>query len=115
MATVLVHMNYLNNVTDDITSILSVLKLRTKLLACFVFRIKMPYVYVGHAHGFAKGKTLWEIIGNLKNFGVGRIFTRDIYKYPEPTYFKVVKVEPVQSPPVITYDVSIQEYLIEFY
>lgn len=47
------------------------------------------------------GKTLWEILGNLKNFGVGRIVKRNIYeRYPEPTYFRILKVETLPPPKV---------------
>lgn len=49
--------------------------------------------YVGRTTDF-KGKTLWEIVGNLKNFGVGRIIVRSVFeRYPEPSYMKIVKVE----------------------
>ncbi|XP_045495605.1 uncharacterized protein LOC123694258 [Colias croceus] len=49
--------------------------------------------YVGRTTDF-KGKTLWEIVGSLKNFGVGRLIVRQMFqRYPEPTYMKIVKVE----------------------
>ncbi|CAK1556197.1 unnamed protein product [Leptosia nina] len=49
--------------------------------------------YVGRTTDF-KGKTLWEIVGSLKNFGVGRLITRQVFqRYPEPTFMKIVKVE----------------------
>lgn len=40
------------------------------------------------------GKTLWEILGNLKDFGVGRIIVRNTYanKYKEPCYMKILEV-----------------------
>lgn len=42
------------------------------------------------------GKTLWEIVGNLKNFGIGRLVITSTYlKYPEPSFFKIVKVQPL--------------------
>uniref|UniRef100_A0A1B6EQ94 28S ribosomal protein S34, mitochondrial n=1 Tax=Cuerna arida TaxID=1464854 RepID=A0A1B6EQ94_9HEMI len=45
------------------------------------------------------GKSLWEIVGNLKNFGVGRLVKRNIYeRYPEPTYFRILKVETLPPP-----------------
>jgi len=48
---------------------------------------------VGRTTDF-KGKTLWEIVGNLKNFGVGRIVVRSMFeRYPESSYMKIVKVE----------------------
>lgn len=41
------------------------------------------------------GKTLWEIIGNLRNAGIGRLITRNSYdRYEEPSFFKVISVEP---------------------
>lgn len=66
----------------------------------------MPYKYIGRTHDF-KGKTVWEIIGNLKNFGVGRVISRNmLQRYKEPTYLKILKVEalPNVAP---DYDVSI--------
>lgn len=51
------------------------------------------------------GKTLWEIVGCLKGFGVGRIIQRGMYvdAYPEQTYYKIVEVkaEPNEVPPKI--------------
>lgn len=49
--------------------------------------------YVGKKSKFV-GKTLWEIIGNLKDFGVGRIIVRDSFanRYPEPCYLRVLEV-----------------------
>lgn len=53
----------------------------------------MPIKYFGRTTDF-KGKTVWEIIGNLKNFGVGRIIARSMFeRYPEPSYLKIMKVE----------------------
>lgn len=47
------------------------------------------------------GKSLWEILGNLKNCGVGRYVKRNIYeRYPEPTYFRILKVEAMPVPEV---------------
>ncbi|KFB48790.1 AGAP006953-PA-like protein [Anopheles sinensis] len=49
--------------------------------------------YIGRTNDF-RGKTLWEIVGNLKNFGVGRIVVRSMFeRYPEPSFMKIVKVE----------------------
>ncbi|KAG4079888.1 hypothetical protein HA402_015019 [Bradysia odoriphaga] len=54
--------------------------------------------YIGRTNDF-KGKTLWEILGNLKNHGVGRIVIRQMFqRYPEPTYMKIVKVEAMPNP-----------------
>ncbi|XP_050547378.1 uncharacterized protein LOC126909053 [Daktulosphaira vitifoliae] len=54
----------------------------------------MPPKLIGRATNLY-GKTLWEIIGNLKNAGVGRLITRNSYdRYEEPSFFKVLAVEP---------------------
>ncbi|KAI5697643.1 28S ribosomal protein S34, mitochondrial [Diaphorina citri] len=56
----------------------------------------MPIKYIGRTTDFA-GKTLWEILGNLKGYGVGRLLYRQRFqRYPEPCYFKILKVQPVQ-------------------
>lgn len=49
--------------------------------------------YVGKSSKFA-GKTLWEILGNLKDFGVGRIIVRNSYlqRFKEPCYLKILEV-----------------------
>ncbi|XP_066248433.1 small ribosomal subunit protein mS34 [Euwallacea similis] len=58
----------------------------------------MPYKYIGRTHDF-KGKSLWEIVGNLRNMGVGRIVTRTKFeRYPEPSYMKILKVETLPQP-----------------
>ncbi|XP_056629710.1 uncharacterized protein LOC130440510 [Diorhabda sublineata] len=58
----------------------------------------MPYKYIGRTTYF-KGKSLWEIVGNLKNFGVGRIVVRsNLEKYPEKSYMKILKVETLPNP-----------------
>lgn len=65
----------------------------------------MPYKYIGRTTDF-KGKTLWEILGNLKNFGIGRIIGRNRFqRYSEPCYIKVLKVEVLQNCKP-SYDVS---------
>ncbi|KAL9699498.1 hypothetical protein quinque_002939 [Culex quinquefasciatus] len=49
--------------------------------------------YIGRTTDF-KGKTLWEIVGNLKNFGVGRVVVRSMFeRYPEPSFMRIVKVD----------------------
>lgn len=66
----------------------------------------MPYKYIGRTTDF-KGKTLWEILGNLKNLGVGRIIGRNMFqRYPEPSYIKVLKVEAEFNPKNPSNDVS---------
>lgn len=54
----------------------------------------MPIIkYIGRKTDF-KGKTLWEIVGSLKNFGVGRIVVRSMFeRYPEKSFMKILKVE----------------------
>lgn len=55
---------------------------------------------VGRTTDF-KGKTLWEIVGNLKGHGVGRYVMRNMFsRYPEPSYMKIVKVEAVSPNPI---------------
>lgn len=60
--------------------------------------------YVGRKSELV-GKTLWEILGNLKDFGVGRIILRNSLasRYPEPSYFRILKVtaQPNYIPPKI--------------
>ncbi|XP_076627182.1 mitochondrial ribosomal protein S34 [Colletes latitarsis] len=52
----------------------------------------MPVKYIGRTTTF-KGKPLWEILGNLKNYGIGRIIVRSQHeRYPEPSYIKILKV-----------------------
>lgn len=60
--------------------------------------------YVGKKSEVA-GKTLWEILGNLKDFGVGRIILRNsqVSRYPEPCYYRILEVhaQPNYIPPKI--------------
>nr|CAH7718529.1 unnamed protein product [Callosobruchus chinensis] len=53
----------------------------------------MPYKYIGRVTDY-KGKTLWEILGNLKNNGVGRIVARNKFE----CYYKILKVETLANP-----------------
>nr|CAH7727077.1 unnamed protein product [Callosobruchus chinensis] len=53
----------------------------------------MPYKYIGRVTDY-KGKTLWEILGNLKNNGVGRIVARSKFE----CYYKILKVETLANP-----------------
>ena len=54
----------------------------------------MKTIYVGRKGNF-HGKRVWEILANLKNFGIGRMITRSILsKYPEPSYHIIKRVEP---------------------
>ncbi|XP_055913331.1 uncharacterized protein LOC129946970 [Eupeodes corollae] len=53
--------------------------------------------YIGRKTDF-RGKPLWEILGNLKNHGVGRIVVRSMFeRYPEPSFMKILKVEAVPN------------------
>lgn len=53
---------------------------------------------VGRTTDF-RGKTLWEIVGNLKNHGIGRYVQRNMFqRYPEPSYMKIVRVEALANP-----------------
>lgn len=46
-----------------------------------------------------RGKTLWEIVGNLRNHGVGRVVQRNMFlRYPEPSFMKIMKVEALPNP-----------------
>ncbi|XP_076242033.1 mitochondrial ribosomal protein S34 [Calliopsis andreniformis] len=52
----------------------------------------MVIKYIGRTTTY-KGKPLWEILGNLKNFGVGRMVIRSQHeRYSEPCYMKILKV-----------------------
>lgn len=52
------------------------------------------------------GKTIWEIVGNLKDYGIGRIIVRNdhLKKYDTPCYFRIQEIQthqflpPVQKP-----------------
>lgn len=67
----------------------------------------MPYIYIGRTTYF-KGKTIWEIVGNLKNFGVGRVLVRSRFEhYPEPSYIRIKSVEPEANPEKPSMDVSL--------
>jgi len=66
----------------------------------------MPIKFIGRTTDF-KGKPLWEILGNLKNYGVGRIVIRNRFqRYPEPCYMKILKVAALPAPEPSTYQVS---------
>ena len=56
----------------------------------------MSKIYYGKKTKYC-GKRAFEILVRLKNFGVGRILQRNMFKeeFPnEPTYYQVVQVEP---------------------
>lgn len=57
--------------------------------------------YIGRTTDF-KGKTLWEIVGDLKDYGIGRMIIRNMFqRYPEPCYLRVLKVETVDDEVII--------------
>jgi len=54
----------------------------------------MKTIYIGRKNYFV-GKTIWEILSHLKNFGVGRMVTRNMLsRHPEPSYHIIKRVEP---------------------
>ncbi|XP_029672324.1 28S ribosomal protein S34, mitochondrial [Formica exsecta] len=64
----------------------------------------MPIKLIGRTTDF-KGKPLWEILGNLKNFGVGRLVIRNRFqRYPEPCYMKILKVAAMPLPDALHID-----------
>jgi len=66
----------------------------------------MPIKFIGRTTDF-KGKPLWEILGNLRNHGVGRIVIRNrLQRYPEPSYMKILKVAALPPPEPSKYEVS---------
>lgn len=57
---------------------------------------------IGRTNDF-KGKTLWEIVGNLRDFGVGRYVKRSMFeRYPEPSFMKIVRVQAMPLPEKVT-------------
>lgn len=45
-----------------------------------------------------RGKTLFELCCNLRNFGEGRVVYRNCRKdFPEPSYYRLTKIEPDMS------------------
>lgn len=56
--------------------------------------------YVGKETKYV-GKTLWEIVGNLKDYGVGRIVVRNrhLAKYKTPCYYEILSVKTLQDKP----------------
>ncbi|XP_066951226.1 small ribosomal subunit protein mS34 isoform X1 [Macrobrachium rosenbergii] len=54
----------------------------------------MPVILVGRTHNHV-GKRLWEIIGYLKDFGVGRMVARSAHeRYPEPSFYRILSARP---------------------
>lgn len=53
--------------------------------------------YIGNYNVLAEGKVLFEILAQLRNFGIGRIVTKNewLRRWPaQPSYLKIRKVEP---------------------
>jgi len=59
------------------------------------------------------GRPLWEIVLNLKDFGVGRYALRSTLKekYPEPCFFRILEVQPHK----IEYPVTNSNYCNMFF
>ncbi|XP_058462638.1 small ribosomal subunit protein mS34 [Malaya genurostris] len=65
--------------------------------------------YIGRTTDF-KGKPLWEIVGNLKNFGVGRVVVRSMFeRYPEPSYMRIVKVQALPNEDIRKVRVTVEK------
>ncbi|XP_055611376.1 uncharacterized protein LOC129757981 [Uranotaenia lowii] len=65
--------------------------------------------YIGRTTDF-RGKTLWEIVGNLKNFGVGRVVVRSMMeRYPEPSFMRIVKVETLPDEEIRKVKVTVEK------
>lgn len=56
--------------------------------------------FIGDYDVTAEGKFLWELLAQIRNFGVGRIVTKNewLRKWPDqPSYIRIVKVRPVMD------------------
>jgi small subunit ribosomal protein S34 len=63
----------------------------------FHFSSIMPVRIIGRPTTL-QGKYLFEILRNLKDFGVGRIVARSTFeRYPEPSYYIVKSVKPAMD------------------
>ncbi|XP_016966341.1 uncharacterized protein LOC108035285 [Drosophila biarmipes] len=55
--------------------------------------------YFGRTTDF-RGNTLWELVSELPNWGVGRLLIRNMFqRYPEPCYMRILKVQSVDEQP----------------
>ncbi|XP_064541751.1 uncharacterized protein mRpS34 [Drosophila montana] len=55
--------------------------------------------YIGRTTDF-RGNSLWEIVGNLPDWGIGRMVIRNMFqRYPEPCYMRILKVQAVDEQP----------------
>lgn len=61
----------------------------------------MPIRYIGRETSY-KGKFLFHILCNLKNFGIGRMVVRKSFleRWPEPSYFVIKEAFPDLTHPV---------------
>jgi len=59
----------------------------------------MPRIFIGKKHDLY-GKSLWELLCNLKDLGVGRVVmrTKDNRRFPERSWFTVLRVRPEMDP-----------------
>ena len=55
----------------------------------------MPRVFIGRSHDLY-GKSLWELLCNLKEFGAGRVVKRTKFnrRYPEDSWYRVISARP---------------------
>ncbi|XP_020816656.1 uncharacterized protein LOC110190485 [Drosophila serrata] len=55
--------------------------------------------FIGRTTDF-RGNTLWELVSDLPNWGVGRMLIRNMFqRYPEPCYMRILKVQAVDEQP----------------
>ncbi|KAH8301217.1 hypothetical protein KR018_007954 [Drosophila ironensis] len=53
--------------------------------------------YIGRTTDF-RGNTLWELVSELPNWGVGRMLIRNMFqRYPEPCYMRILQVRAVDE------------------
>ena len=59
----------------------------------------MPRVFLGRTHDLY-GKSLWELLCNLKDFGVGRVVKRTKFnrRYPEASWYEILSARPEMDP-----------------
>ncbi|GIX94379.1 uncharacterized protein CDAR_220621 [Caerostris darwini] len=57
----------------------------------------MAVAVIGKINPFT-GKELFEILCNLKNYGVGRVIMANSNKYPEVSFYIIRKVVPLREP-----------------
>ena len=55
----------------------------------------MPRVFIGRTHDLY-GKSLWELLCNLKDFGAGRVVKRTKFnrRYPEASWYRIISAQP---------------------